>query len=64
MVKYEPSAHSNLFYSVLLYIFPYFIDVSISSHGMVVAAHQRAPEAVAGFSLVCVCGGGGDSQGP
>ena len=59
MVKYEPSTHSHLFYSVLLYIFfSYFIDVWISSHCMV-AAHQRATEAVAGFSFgVCVGGGG------
>ena len=65
MVKYEPSAHSHLFYTALLYTFQYFIDVSISSHWRIVAvAHQRATEVVAGFSFGVCVGGGTDSQGP
>ena len=58
MVKYEPSTHSHLFYSVALYVFSYFIDVSISSHCTVAAAHRRATEAVAGFSFGVGVGGG------
>ena len=63
MVKYEPSTHSHLFYSVALYVFSYFIDVSISSHCMVAAAHRRATEAVAGFSFGVGVGGGGRLPG-
>ena len=64
MVKYEPSTHSHLFYSVALYVFSYFIDVSISSHCTVAAAHPRATEAVAGFSFGVRVGGGAGFQGP
>ena len=64
MVKYEPSTHSHLFYSVALYVFSYFIDVSISSHCTVAAAHRRATEAVAGFSFGVGVGGGQASRGP